>query len=51
MKKICPIMSCRLEGEGYVECLGDRCALWDDEDERCTIVDASHALWAIYKTM
>jgi len=37
MKKICPIMSCRYEGAGYVECLGDRCALWNSIEHKCSL--------------
>jgi len=28
-KGICPIMSCRYKGAGYVDCLKERCEWWD----------------------
>jgi len=29
-------MSCRYEGAGYVECLKEKCELWDKEANSCS---------------
>ena len=44
--EICPLLS--IGKDGYVPCLREKCAWWDDLDRNCVLCVIADKIWGIY---
>ena len=45
-KEVCPLLS--IGKDGYVPCLREKCAWWDDVDRNCVLRVIADKVWGIY---